>query len=492
MRRLWLLGVAGTLAPASAAAQGLVLPRGFSVANQLEYAWSRETEEPILESWTDVRVVSGALSAGVRFVAFQPPDPTVSTSRSHFDMNYRFIEASSDNGSLRAGHTYAIFGQGLALNAYEERDVRVDANLEGIDVRGRSGDLSFQLVTGTTVFGSSEDLDRARGDRLHGADVSLDTGVLGATLGGSAVRLQRDGAPPQNLSGMRVTAAGGPLYVHAEYASITRPGPTGRGLYLSATLGAGPVDVTGEYKDYEAMALRNSGGIPYNLPPALVREHTYTLLNRHPHALDPDDEKGFQVEGTLTHGFQQLLGHYSQTRNHDDDDEFNTFDEIYGELHLELGAFAGLEEITLVNALDYQKSFATGLTPDPFRMLHTNVHELRVILDETYSGRLQFEHQHNESQIDGEYDSWFGLLECSRSPDLTVNLVAETSNRSSAQREPGEAIDGAYGVVTYHVSAHHDVSVLYGRRLAGFVCVGGVCRLEPEFDGVEVRLLSRF
>ena len=73
-----------------------------------------------------------------------------------------------------------------------------------------------------------------------------------------------------------------------------------------------------------------------------------------------------------------------------------------------------------------------------------------------------------------------------------VDLVAETSNRSSAQREPGEAIDGAYAIVTYHVSDQHDVSVLYGRRLAGFICVGGVCRLEPEFDGVEVRLLSRF
>ena len=84
------------------------------------------------------------------------------------------------------------------------------------------------------------------------------------------------------------------------------------------------------------------------------------------------------------------------------------------------------------------------------------------------------------------------LLEYSRSPDWTFNLVGETSNKSSHQLSEGEEADAAYGLVSYHISDQHDVSVLYGRRAAGFVCVGGVCRFEPEFEGVEVRLLSRF
>lgn len=277
-----------------------------------------------------------------------------------------------------------------------------------------------------------------------------------------------------------------------QYGTIDRPGPTGRGLYLLSTAGVGPLDVLFEYKDYRAFWLRNSGGVPYNLPPSAIRDHTYTLLNRHPHVLDPDDEKGYQLEGSLRIGNHTLLGNLSHTRNRDDADVFNYFDEIYGEFELALGAVGPLDDVTVINAYDYQKSFASGLTPDPFRRLHTSIHEARLITDPINSFRVQFEHQHNESDLEGEFDSWFGLLEWSRSPDLTLNLVGETSNRSDVQLAAGERADALYGIVSYHVSENHDVSVLYGSRLAGFVCVGGVCRLEPEFEGIEVRLLSRF
>jgi hypothetical protein len=478
-------------------AQGLQLPRGLSVANQLEYAWSRDTEEPTLENWTDVRYISGAFGAGIRMVSFQPPDPTISVSENHFDVDYRFVEASSENGTFRAGNYYALFGQGLALNSYLERDLRVDTNLEGAKLQGRLGDASFTFLTGNTVVGSSEDVERRRADWVHGADGEYNTfGALapdlGTMFGGSAVRLQRHGDSPQNLLAARSSVSYSTLYLYGEYGHIDRPGETGSGLFASGTVSLGPFDLLAEYKDYDRFGLNNSAGKPYNLPPSLSRERTYTLLNRHPHALDPNDEVGFQVEGTLTASGQQLLGHFGQTRNQDDDDIFNTFDEAYGEITLHDEDFFGFPEITFVNAFDYQKSFLSGLTEDPYRELYTNIHELRVVGDDVNSYRVQFEHQHNQSEAEGEFDTYFMLLEYSRSPDWTFNLVGETSNKSSAQLAEDEKADAVYGLVSYHISDQHDVSVLYGRRAAGFVCVGGVCRFEPEFEGVEVRLLSRF
>jgi len=37
-----------------------------------------------------------------------------------------------------------------------------------------------------------------------------------------------------------------------------------------------------------------------------------------------------------------------------------------------------------------------------------------------------------------------------------------------------------------------EINVVYGARMAGFVCSGGVCRPEPEFDGIRVDWLRRF
>jgi len=509
-------------------AQGLQMPRGLTVANQLEYAWFEDPErDPTLEDWMDVRYAYGGFSAGLRFVTFQPPDPTISTTDSHFDVNYKFVEAGSDLGSIRAGNYYALFGQGLALNSYEERDVRIDTSLEGIRVSGNTGNITVSFLSGNTVFGSSEDKERPRGDWLHAADgeISLGSGLM---VGGSAVRLQRDGDSPQNMKVGRGSLTANLLslldvYAYGEYGELQRPGddPMGRGLFGSVVAGLGPLNALAEIKSYDEFTMRNSGNVPYNLPPSLIREHTYTLLNRHPHPLDADDEIGFQGEATFTVNELRILGvglglnvlgYGGQTRNQDFEAEIideidagdtlsigqvseltNYWDELYAEVDLEFFDFFGIPNITLITAADYQKSFDTYLPgEDPFRELFTNIHELRVVADDTHSFRVQVEHQHNQSTAEGEFDTYFGLLEWSRSPDLTLNLVAETSNRAEEQHQSDEAIDGLYGIVSYHVSDNHDISVLYGRRLAGFVCVGGVCRLEPEFEGVEVRLLSRF
>ena len=43
----------------------------------------------------------------------------------------------------------------------------------------------------------------------------------------------------------------------------------------------------------------------------------------------------------------------------------------------------------------------------------------------------------------------------------------------------------------YKLGEHTDVSLLVGTRQAGNICIGGVCRYEPEFSGVEVKMLTR-
>jgi hypothetical protein len=53
-----------------------------------------------------------------------------------------------------------------------------------------------------------------------------------------------------------------------------------------------------EAKDYWLFTVLGAadGRNPLNEPPALTREHLYTLLNRAPHAVNADDERGQHVE----------------------------------------------------------------------------------------------------------------------------------------------------------------------------------------------------
>jgi hypothetical protein len=43
----------------------------------------------------------------------------------------------------------------------------------------------------------------------------------------------------------------------------------------------------------------------------------------------------------------------------------------------------------------------------------------------------------------------------------------------------------------YKIAEHTDLNLLLGSRQAGSVCMGGVCRFEPAFSGIELKLLTR-
>ncbi len=43
----------------------------------------------------------------------------------------------------------------------------------------------------------------------------------------------------------------------------------------------------------------------------------------------------------------------------------------------------------------------------------------------------------------------------------------------------------------YKLNDYIDVSLLVGSRQAGNICIGGVCRYEPEFEGVELKMFTR-
>ena len=147
-----------------------------------------------------------------------------------------------------------------------------------------------------------------------------------------------------------------------------------------------------------------------------------------------------------------------------------------------------------VAGLSYQRSFDSSVTPDPFLTLWTPIADLRFPIGSRYGLHLQYEHQHASADRLGSFDTDFGVIEWSRSPDLTASLLLEHSNKSEVQLELQNETESSFiaGEISYQFLERHEFTFFFGARNAGFVCVGGVCRYEPAFDGGEVRLISRF
>jgi hypothetical protein len=460
---------------------------GFDLSNQLEYSWNTEDDEETLENWLDVTYRLDVLTTGIRYQAFQPSKPRPPQLRSEWKegIALRYFTVEKDGIQLRGGDYYAIFGRGLALRAYEDRDIRVDNKLDGFKFQGYYRGVEAALLTGRPP---RENRDLA--DRLRGLNVSFQPS-RGLIFGGSYVSLKAPGAAGRGteITTARVEAFRGPLSLYGELAKRTYR--LGYGLYLSSSLSLSGFAITAELKDYDRIALRTGDGLDYNTPPALTREHAYSLFRRHPRELDAEDEVGFQVECSLSPLWgTSLLLNYSYTAEHAAQGaqpartpEFfgeygqPLFRETYVEVTQEIG-----EKISLIGAAG--RSLAPGVET------YTGALDLSLYLDPLNSLRFELQGQHVEEL--GEYDDHQLTVEFARAPLFSLSLGAEHTNKSEKQRRAGEATSWFFAQADLHLTENHDVTLLAGSRQGGFFCTGGRCRWEPEFEGVELKLFSHF
>ncbi|MFQ6094128.1 MAG: DUF6029 family protein [bacterium] len=473
--RLLLSGILTSIFCGAVSAQ-LGSDMATSLANHMEYSFSTETNNEILENWLDADFYFDAFTAGLRMELYQPSE--VHTLEE--DITFRYFEYHRDDIDVRVGNYYAMFGRGLVLRTYEDRNIRIDNNLEGIKIG-----LSHNRLSATFLSGRPEGSSGERTDLLHGADLTLNP-IERVAVGGSYLSNSPDRRKKAEITSGRMelslSSHNWVWDMYGEYGERTNP--QGTGAYLSSSLTTAGFGLSFEYKYYDTFFFRTDDyNVTYNNPPSLVREHAYTLLNRHPHVLDADDEAGIQIEATFSPSMNTaLLANYSLTKDHEGKTIWGEgktlFEEGYGEFeHHFNDAFFSIGALSVS-----EQGPDTYVTP---------IFESTYSLDEVNSLRFVFQHQHTKSQTLGEFDNQIYSLEYARSPRFTLSLVGEWTNKSDVQKMPGEKSFWLFGKLDVNISPNHDLSVMYGSRQAGFICAGGVCRYEPEFEGIEVKLFSR-
>ncbi len=266
----------------------------------------------------------------------------------------------------------------------------------------------------------------------------------------------------------------------------------GEGFYGNINFYFGSFSLLGEYKYYDNFAFYSQDGtIYYNKPPSVRMEYTYILPNRHPSPLDANNETGFQIIGgynldddtyfTAGYSLTNTLpsSSYYQRVSQTSLPIATQLEELY------LTGQRDWEDLTLIAAFAYNQELSTNtenITP---------ILEGRFYFDEVNTIKVILEHQHvTDKSTTEEYYTDVLALEYLRSPNFSFALVTEMK---TTEPEPDNIIRKFYGFIqgTYKIGGYADLSLLIGSRQAGNICIGGVCRYEPAFKGVELKLLTR-
>ncbi len=443
--------------------------------NQLDFTNWQDYDRQIWESWTDIVYQRGDLRLGGRYEINKPPDPFIFPQDSllqPFQFTFGYAEYDYKNWNVRAGNFYSMFGRGLILRTYEDRNLRIDNNILG-------GALSYagDWLSVKAIAGKMRDKYNRRHEFVYGLDVEA-TPVSSLSVGASFLQ-QENNPTARSISALRLNYFWdwGDLY-----AEVAKPEQSERwSHYYSANGFIGNFTLTLEYKNYQRLGFKNRYAADYNAAPSLTREHSFTMLNRHPHALNMDDEKGWQVEVTwspiptwdVTANRCQTLSQAGQ----------RIFEEVYLESH----NFWLQEKMESRLAAAWTFDFATNTENI------TTIIDPQISLSARHQLHLSWQHQHTKNLFDkSEFDSELLQIEFSHSPYGSIALVGEYTNKNQLINVDMERHTWLYGQVTLNLWQNQELQLLYGSRQEGFVCVGGICRYEPEFRGFEVRMVNRF
>ena len=485
----------------------LTWPQGLGFSNHLEYSYNTDTEREILENWLNLDYALGMFSAGLRFDIFQPndPDPSISRGKDKFaEIDFIYFQAdvgNKDEGlEITGGNFYNLFGRGMVLKSYEDRYIRIDNNLLGVMLTGKYAGF---VLTG--LSGMAANLINERQDILHAADLEFKGWQplkAGVTVASNLPPSEE--AARTTLASIRIIPSFWDIDIYTEYTAkfnedikqnIFNGDETivGQGFYGNLNYYLGPLSLLGEYKYYDNIAFTSQDGtIYYNTPPSVRLEYTYILPNRHPSPLNQANEQGFQTAASYNLNDETYFtAAYTQTKTLPASSYYQRINETNVPVLTQLreyyftGQHDWSENLTSVAAFGYNEELATNtknLTP---------ILENRFYFGEVNTIKLILEHQQVTNRTTTEeYFSDVVEVEYLRSPNFSFAVVAELQTK---EPEQDRIVRKFWGFVQagYKIGNHSDISLLVGTRQAGNICIGGVCRYEPAFKGVELKIMTR-
>lgn len=435
----------------------------------------------------------------------------INTPDEYSNISQKYIRYRSDNLQVQVGNFHEILGKGLLLRSFEIPGSIYEVfgqrygfykDIDGLSIRYQNDYLNTKFLYGRPLDRS---LPPAFGEKVrrpslvHGGEINL---ILFENITPGVTYLKSEQAKEVsgqsnsseyfglNLEGL----VSDNIQYYAEYATDTKPNngqdflDNSQAFYASANVGLDWINITGEYKYYNDFLLI------FNDPPPLTKEHSFSLLNRSTHVINLTNENGYQLEMLFNIGdFNTITLNHARAEN---DNTKKIFEEYYIDFNYYL-----TEQILIKTFADFSEDepefqfnrYTAGvLLENPIIDLFTMSTELQY---------QQYEHDLPTSPFFGNLDQnvknvLFSLF-VSHSSEFSVGASVELSNDReetdpNLTGKPEEFISWPSLNASYQYNQQNTFSLFYGKRRGGNACTGGVCYQVLPFEGLELRLNSRF
>jgi Family of unknown function (DUF6029) len=480
------------------------------------------------ESWLTLKYQRAGYDMGLRFDLFN--NSNLLNPQGSFTgqgMGRWYIKKKIDDLNISVGYLYDQIGSGIIFRAYEERSLLIDNALYGVNLSyNLNADWKIKAFTGRQkqqfdVYNGvikGANLEGYASDSANAWSCAPGFGVVNRTLDDETVQKVVSTISTYTLPDSigakyntylfslynKLTIGNFTWYIEGAYKTndvffdpfaekTNRNGTISLGklvnragnvLYTSFGYTQAGLGITLEAKRTENFIFRtnpfvtlNQGAIHF-LPP-MARQNTYRLTARYNAATQEIGEEALQLDlKTALSERWQLDVNLSGTNdlNH----------------HLLYREFN-------INAL---RKFEHDLMTVGFQMQAYNqsIYEVKPNVPnvQTLIPYIEYSHHINDKKAlrieaqylytKQDYGSWaFLLAEYSIAPKwvFTISdMYNSLPKKTNALHYPSLAVAYAQGTSRF--------SVAYVKQVAGVVCTGGICRLEPAFSGIRINVNTSF
>jgi hypothetical protein len=424
--------------------------------------------------------------------------------RRYINLSQLQVRYSKKSLQFTAGHFYDLLGNGLLLRAYdipgtvfESQGYRVRHGFYR-DLLGASGVYQGKRFHLKALYGKplinvlppTVDFNERRKDNIYAVNTGY--AIWGQSLNANYL-LNAPSGEHHHFGSVNITGnlpldfsyntefaaefgTGQPLFSteqsrHAIYASL---------VYAGVNFGGSL-----EWKKYRNFFL----GSGFNDPPTLVKEHSYKVLNRSTHVTQLGNERGYQIEIYYRFNDGKMLTlNTSRTRN--EAHEVFIFQEYFAELYTPLRTSASLKWF-----IDYAMD---PFKEEPNRYATGGIYETPFL--NRWSSQIQLEYQYFERDnlIGGSVHNAVLIAGISRGSKFSLSFTWEVStdpyqtdniNTFEIERQTRHWT----GInARYQFNRHHSLALFAGQRRGGPACTSGICYEVLDFQGVELRWISKF
>ena len=496
-----------------------------------------------MNAYANLIYSAGPVTAGIRYEAYQPPLLGYDERYTGQGLVYRYATYQFTDLDVTVGNFYEQFGSGMIFRSFEDRGVGIDNAMDGVRIRYQpvKGVYLKALVGRQRVFFEKSD-GYLRG--IDGEVVINDLKeewndkktklTLGAGVTSKYQPSQVIVAPddpnltldlPENVAAAAVRAnlTRGNFNLYTEYAyKANDPSAVnnyiyrrGEALFMAGSYSFKGFAISSGFKRTDNMAYyinrTESGNFQtISFLPPFTRQHAYGLVaSIYPYAVQPAGELGmqgeliykFKKESTLGGKYGTLVTlHY--TRINDISREstgdrmgytssfFDSGKLFYSDFHVEVNKKINKKLKGTIGY--YQLTLDRGVAANNLSISSTEdiVSHIGVI-DLTYrlANKKSIHTELQTLQTQQHDGSWaMALIEYNVAPHWSFAVIDQYNYGNP---DSDKQLHYLLGNVAYKKDGYR-LAIGYGRQRAGVVCVGGICRIVPASNGMNISLLANF